>query len=130
MKNAIALALAACTLASAAAGPAEKRYQIEAEVRDGSSTPKRPRLLIAAGEPATIQMADQKRAFRLTATPDGNGRVAISSFVTSWTPDGLAHQDKQAEISADGTALQLRFAGGHPATAELAVDIRVRPIAE
>ena len=130
MRNAIALALAACTLASAAIQPAEQRYQVEAEVRDGTAAPKRPRLLFAAGQPATIHMADHKRSFRLTATPDADGNIAISSFVTSWTPDGLAHQDKQADIRADGTPLHLRFPSAHPAAAELVVDIRVTAVAD
>ena len=130
MKNAIALAIAACTLGSAVIQPAEQRFQIEAEVRDGTATPKRPRLLVVAGQPATIQMADRKRSLRVSATPDANGKVAISSFVTSWTPDGLAHQNEQAEIKADGALHQMSFPGTHPATAELAVDIRVSPIAQ
>jgi hypothetical protein len=130
MKNAIALALAACTLGSAAIQPAEQRYQIEAEVRDGATAPKRPRLTVVAGQPATIQMADRKRSLRVTATPDANGKVAVSSFVTSWTPDGLAHQNEQAEIKADGALLQMSFPGTHPATAELAVDIKVTPVTQ
>ena len=132
MKAAIALALAASTLgAASSAQPGPQRYNLEPQVRGGDSAEARPRLIIAAGEPATIQIANQKYALRMTASPDAAGNVAIASLVTSWTSNGLAHQDKQAEVRADGSLVQLRFPriDGALSTGEIVVDVRVSPAA-
>jgi hypothetical protein len=134
MKAALALALVACTVGSSAtaAPPAGQRYQLEAQISGGDAAEARPRLVMAAGEPATIQIANQKYSFRLTATPDAAGNVSIASLVTGWTPAGLAHQDKQAQVRADGTALQLLFPGlpASGSTGDIKVDIRISPVAK
>ena len=107
--------IATCALAAAAIGPASaetsrpQRFQLVAEVTDGSAAPLQPRLLIQAGEPATIQIANERYSFRLTATPDAAANVAIASLVTTWSPAGLVHQDRNAQVRADGTPVRLTF---------------------
>lgn len=126
-----AIALTACLAAPAAAQPPAPRYQVEAEIRDGGATPVRPRLVIKAGEPATIAIANQNYSLHLVATPNADAKVGIASQVTTWERTGLIHQGGNQEVSADGTPLQLRFRRTDPAsgeTRELAIDLRVTPV--
>ena len=130
MKFLTMMALSVAAVAPAAAEMRASTYLLEAEVRDGGAEPIQPRLLVAAGHPATIEIANERFALRLTATPDETSNVAIASIVTSWAPSGLVHQDRHAEVRADGTPMQLSFMRTDAATGEtrpLEVRLQVRP---
>ena len=132
LKLILTAAIAAVAVQGSAAAEANRpqRFQLMAEVTDGTAAPLHPRLLIQAGEPATIQIANERYAFRLTATPDAASNVAVASLVTSWTPSGLVHQDRQAQVRADGTPVHLvfdRVEPGNGAHRRIDVDLRVVP---
>ena len=130
MKFLTMIALSAAAVAPATAEMRSATYLVEAEVRDGGEAPTRPRLLVEAGEPATIQIANQRFALRLTATPDAAANVAIASLMTSWAPFGLVHQDRHAQVRADGTPVLLSFMRTDAATGEthpLEIRLQVRP---
>ena len=126
-----ALALATIAAGSAtAADTSPRRFQVEAQVRDGDAEPTRPRLLVEAGKPATIQIANHLYSLRVTATPDAAAEVAIASMVTSWSPSGLVHQDRHANVSADGTPVHMSFDRTDPASGEqrrLEIELRITP---
>ena len=130
MKFLVMMTLSAAAVAPAAAETRSATYLVEAEVSDGDTAPTRPRLLVEAGRPATIEIANERFSLRLTATPDETANVAIASLVTSWAPSGLVHQDRQARVRADGTPVQLSFMRTDAATGEtrpLEVRLQVRP---
>ena len=133
MKFLTMMALSVAAMAPAAAEMRAATYLVEAEVRDGEAVPTQPRLLVEAGQPATIQIANERFALRLTATPDAAANVAIASLVTSWAPFGLVHQDRQAQVRADGTPILLSFMRTDAATGEthpLEVRLQVRPASD
>jgi hypothetical protein len=135
MRKPAALALLAAALLPAAAveagAPAPARFMVEARISHGSDAPAQPRLIVEAGNPATIQIANRDYALRLTATPGAADDVAVTSRVTMWTPTGLVHQDRHAELRAGGAPLRIGFrrAGGDgAAAAPIEIDLRVTPV--
>jgi hypothetical protein len=130
MKFLTMMALSAAAVAPAAAEMRAATDLGEAEVSDGDAAPTRPRLLVEVGRPATIEIANERFALRVTATPDEAANVVIASLVTSWAPSGLVHQDRHAEVRADGTPLRLSFMRTDAATGEtrpLEVRLQVQP---
>lgn len=127
-----ALASAASLAAPAAAlMPAAARYDVQLIVRDGDAAPTRPRLLVEAGHPATFQIANQRYNLRVTATPDADNKVAVSSHITTWLRDGLYNDASTLSLEADGAMNTVLAPHTDPETGAVSgmrIEVSVRPV--
>lgn len=126
-------ALAAPAAAATPAAPAPATYDVTVTLRDGDAPATHPRLLVRAGEPATFDIGNSSYGLRLTARPESADRVALSSHIAYWTPEGLRHQAGDRVTRADGTPFTLMFQRTDPITRavnEVSVEVSVRPAAD
>lgn len=126
--------LASALIAGLAATPAlaaPARYDVQLIVRDGDAAPTTPRLIVEAGKPATFMVANPSYSMRLVATPAADGRVALSSDISTWAPDGMHQDGSTVTLDANGEPRTILFPHADPGTGairQMRVEVSVRPV--
>lgn len=122
--------LAATASAPVAAETLPGRYHVQVTMRVGDAAPVNPNLVAEAGKPATFMIANDRYRIHMTATPGTDGKVALSSEFNAWTPAGLRHFERAAQMEVGGQPVRVAFPSGDPATgatSEVQIEVRVVP---
>ena len=115
--------LAAAAAASVPAGD----YEVRVTISDGDKK-MAPALLVKQGEAATFMSNKDGLWFKVTARPESDAKVAVTSDVVVRTDEGLQHYGASTDVRADGKATTLVSAPAAGRTQKLSFEVSVIPV--